>query len=58
MEDLETCYLCEDRFGFVVIPRKTFIAIESCDLVYNVALHSFLFKNTLYVIPNYYHILN
>ena len=32
MEDLETCYLCEDRFGFVVIHRKTFIAIESCSV--------------------------
>ena len=57
MEHMETCYLCVDRFAYVVIPQKTFMVIGIKDFVFNAPIHSFLYKNTLYVIPNYYHFL-
>ncbi len=57
MECMETCFFGADRFGFVVIPKKKFSVISSIDLKYDAPLHSFLYKNNLYVIPNYYQLL-
>ncbi len=57
MERLETLYFCADRFGFVVNPKKQFFVTSSSDLKYNAPLHSFLYKNISFVIPNYYHFL-
>lgn len=57
MEDMITCFLCVDRFSFVVLPQQTFTVIKGDSLSFSTPFYSFWYDNSLHVIPNYYHIL-
>ena len=57
MENMVTCYLCVDRFSFVVLPQQTFTVVAGNSLPFSAPFYSFLYDDSLHVIPNYYHVL-
>jgi hypothetical protein len=58
MELLETCYFEQDRFSYILRPKKTFVYITAeTALVLKVPFQSFEIDGFFHVVPNYYHIL-
>jgi hypothetical protein len=57
-ENLTTLFFSDDHFSFVVRPSETFCAISQfSSLLFHCPLQSFVLRNNIHVIPNYYHML-
>lgn len=56
MENLKTLFFCEDRFSFIVTPKRNFGVVKIIELNFSAPLHSFQYDNELHVIPNYYNL--
>jgi len=56
LENLSTSHFDLDRFSFLATPTHTFCALLCSSLVYNAPLHSFVNCESVYIVPNYYHL--
>lgn len=55
-ENLSTSHFDLDRFSFLATPTHTYCALVCSSLVYNAPLHSFQNSESVYIVPNYYHL--